>query len=216
MATLADLELSMMQVTAGFVFLYVCLKYAIRRLNGFDVLALLVFGVASFRPYTKEKVGFILDTVFFVVVVALVAVAAGANRRGTMFLSGLLLFSDAMVRHREIVGEVEDVKSCTPIQLGAAAQALLFFTVGYVIVGEDDRGSFRATSRAEEKESEMRAWLALLIGVSAAAAVFTGFHCDAPKRDGANSLVNTVRILTTGVVCLANGEDETEPADECA
>ncbi|MBE35213.1 MAG: hypothetical protein CMI16_06620 [Opitutaceae bacterium] len=212
MAKLADLELAMVRVTAGFVLFFLCVKYFMRRLNGFDVLAFVVLGIASAKPYTGQT-GFILDTVAFVVVVAVVAMTAGANRRGTLFLSGLLLFSDAMVRHRQIVGQIEDMSPCTPTQIGAATQAVLFLTVGYALAGDDDAGSGFGgrSSRPDEKESEMRAWLALLVGASAVGSVLAAYGCEDSNRDGTRSLANTARVLTTAIVCFANGEDETEP-----
>ena len=207
----------MVRVATGFVLFFLCVKYFMRRLNGFDVLAFVVLGIASAKPYTGQA-GFILDTVAFVVVVAVVAMTAGANRRGTFFLSGLLLFSDAMVRHRQIVGEIEDMSPCTPTQIGAATQAVLFLTVGYALAGDDDaRGGFgggRSSSRLDEKESEMRAWLALLVGASAVGSVLAAYGCDDPNRDGTRSLANTARVLSTAIVCFANGEDETESNDE--
>lgn len=206
----------MVRVSAGFVLFFLCVKYLMRRLNGFDVLAFVVLGIASAKPYTGQA-GFILDTVAFVVVVSVVAMTSGANRRGTLFLSGLLLFSDAMVRHRQIVGEIEDMSPCTPTQLGAATQAVLFVMVGWALAGDDDGrgGGFGGHSgRRDEKESEMRAWLALLLGVSAVGATLAAYGCDKPNREGTRSLVNTARVLSTAIVCFANGEDETEPNDD--
>lgn len=216
MAKLSDLELAMIRVAAGFVLFFLCVKFFMRRLNGFDVLAFVVLGIASVRPYTGQA-GFILDTVAFVVVVAVVAMTSGANRRGTLFLSGLLLFSDAMVRHRQIVGEIEDLSPCTPTQIGAATQAVLFFTVGYALAGDDDSGGGfggRSFARRDDKENEMRAWLALLLGVSAGGAALAAYGCDDPNREGTRSLANTIRVLAAAIVCFANGEDETESNDD--
>ena len=178
--------------------------------------AFVVLGLVSAKPYMGQT-GFILDTVAFVVVVAVVAMTAGASRRGRLFLSGLLLFSDAMVRHRQIVGQIEDMSPCTPTQIGAATQAVLFLTVGYALASDDDaRGGFGGggTSRRDEKESEMRAWLALLVGASAVGSVLAAYGCEDSNRDGTGSLANTTRVLSTAIVCFANGEDETESNDD--
>lgn len=204
----------MVRVSAGFVLFFLCVKYLMRRLNGFDVLAFVVLGLASAKPYTGQ-IGFILDTIAFVVVVSVVAMTSGANRRGTLFLSGLLLFSDAMVRHRQIVGEIDDLSPCTPTQIGAATQAVLFLMVGWALAGDDDGGGFGGRSgRRDDKESEMRAWLALLLAVSAGGATLAAYGCDNPNREGTRSLANTIRVLTAAIVCFANGEDETQTNDD--
>lgn len=206
----------MVRVSAGFVLFFLCVKLSMRRVNGFDVLSFVVLGIASAKPFTG-RTGFILDTVSFVVVVAVVAMTSGANRRGTLFLSGLLLLSDAMVRHRQIVGEIEDLSPCTPTQIGAGTQIVLFFMVSYALAGDDDSGGggFGGRStRPDDKETEMRAWLALLLGVSAAGATLAAYGCEDPNREGTRSLANTIRVLTAAIVCFANGEDETEPRDE--
>ena len=80
------------------------------------------------------------------------------------------------------------------------------------LAGDDDaRGGFGGrSSRPDEKESEMRAWLALLVGASAVGSVLAAYGCEDSNRDGTRSLANTARVLTTAIVCFANGEDETE------
>ena len=131
---------------------------------------------------------------------------AGTNRRGALFLAGFLIFSDALVRHVDIVGPIEDVSSCTLTQVGAAGEFGLFLLVFYVVFAEED--DYRRVDSEQERATEMRAWLAVLLFVSALAATFTAYRCDRAEPSKAKSIVYTFRVLTTAVVCFVNGEEE--------
>ena len=113
-----------MRTFLGFVVLLTLMKISLKKLNGFDVLAVVVLASASVKSLINET-GYILEIVVLGIVMATVTFNAGANRRGTLFVSGILVLSDAMVQYEDIVGELDDLDKCMPVKTGAAVQSLL-------------------------------------------------------------------------------------------
>lgn len=191
----------------GFIFVTFSffVKLGLRKLNGFDVLAVLVLAAASTKNLTGEM-GYLIEVTLFSVTVAVVAMAGGANRRGILFISTILLFSDVMVQYQHFVsGELDDLDACTPVKVGAAVQALLFLVTIYALAAGEDNG--RKANEEEERESEMRIWLAGILAVSATRSFFAVRECGSDNNKMTN-LLNAIRVGVLAAACVVNGEDE--------
>lgn len=195
----------MIRVGFGFVLLSFVFKLLLKRLNGFDVLALIVLAAGALTPLTGEA-GVLIEMVLFACGVAVLAASGGAGRRGVLFISAAILLSDVMVGYEHFVDRrADDPDACTPVDVGAAAQALLFCFVCYATV-HSDGGSYRPSSD-EERENEMRAWLAAVIAVSTIRSAFAARECRSGKHEW-GEILTLLRVGVLAGVCVINGEDE--------
>lgn len=176
-----------------------------RKVNGFDVISVLLLAVASTQNLIGQ-IGPMLQAIVFSFAVAVMAKESGANRRGMLFISIMLLFSEVMVQYKHFIsGDLEDIEPCTPIILGASMQAVLLAMILYAFIGEDDG---YGQKKSEDVEEELRAWLAAILMVSTIRSCVAAYECDKGKGR-LSDLFDTVRTLTLVAACVANGEDET-------
>lgn len=195
----------MIRVGFGFVSATFILKLCLKRLNGFDVLALIVLAAGSSRPLTGEA-GVLVEMVLFACGVAVIAASGGAGRRGVLFISAAILLSDVMVGYEHFVDRrADDPDACTPADVGAAAQALVFCFVCYA-TSQSEGGGYRPSSD-DERENEMRAWLAAVIAVSTFRSMFAARECRSGKHDW-SEILTLLRVGVLAGVCVINGEDE--------
>ncbi len=101
---------------------------------------------------------------------------AGAHRRGTLFVSGIHVLSDAMVQYEDIVGELDDLDKCMPVKTGAAVQSLLLGIILYGTVGEDS--NYRSVD-SDQTEIEMKRWILTLVSVSVIRSLAVVQQCSA-------------------------------------
>jgi hypothetical protein len=206
MSTVADLELSIIRVACIFLFISFVFKFSLRRLNGFDALGLIVLLLASFNPMLKKYGSALLEMVFLGIVVGALAIKAGSNRRGTLFISGILVLSDAIVNYKQLIGPLEDLNDCLPIMVGTGIQAFLLALVAYALI------ETRSHKKDEEGEQEVRVWLIIVLGASVFASFFHMYTC---QKESENSVLggffNFVRVIVVAIACVANGEDEMIP-----
>ena len=201
MSTVADLELSTIRVAFVFLFISFVVKFALRRLNGFDALGLNVLLLAPFSPTLKKYGSDIVEIILLGIVVGALAMKAGSNRRGTLFISGILVFSDAIVNYKQLIGPLEDIDDCLPIMVGTAIQAFLLALVTYALV---ETGSHKMD---EEGEQEMRLWLIIVLGVSVFSSFFHMYTCQ-KESSVLGGFFSSVRVIVVAIACVANGEDE--------
>lgn len=195
----------MIRVGFGFVSATFILKLCLKRLNGFDVLALIVLAAGSSRPLTGEA-GVLVEMVLFACGVAVIAASGGAGRRGVLFISAAILLSDVMVGYEHFVDRrADDPDACTPADVGAAAQALVFCFVCYA-TSQSEGGGYRPSSD-DERENEMRAWLAAVIAVSTFRSMFAARECRSGKHEW-SEILTLLRVGVLAGVCVINGEDE--------
>lgn len=204
MTSVADLEVALIRVGFGFVLLSFLLKLSLKKVNGFDVLSVLLLASASVENLLAE-VGQAIQVTLVSFTVAVIAKESGANRRGMLFISTLLLFSEVMIRYRHFLNdEIEDLDPCTPILVGASVQALLLAMLLYAFTGEEEGYGRKYTEEADE----LRTWLAVVLFTTAIRSFVTAYECDRGKGKLAD-LLETLRVLTLVAVCVTNGEDET-------
>ncbi|MFB1019655.1 MAG: hypothetical protein QMC37_05385 [Flavobacteriales bacterium] len=208
MSTFKELQNALLRTFLGFVVLLTLMKISLKKLNGFDVLAVVVLASASVKSLINET-GYILEIVVLGIVMATVTFNAGANRRGTLFVSGILVLSDAMVQYEDIVGELDDLDKCMPVKTGAAVQSLLLGIILYGTLGED------SPSNSDQTEIEMKRWILTLVSVSVIRSLAVVQQCST-ALDTPNLVesFSTLRVICLATVCIANGEDETEASDD--
>lgn len=195
----------MIQMVFGFVLLLLLLKLSMRKVNGFDVLSVLLLAVASVQNMIG-RIAPLLQAIVFCFAVAVLAKQSGANRKGMLFISIVLLFSEVLVQYKHfMLHDLEDIDPCTPIILGASVQAVILAMILYSFVGEDDDYGRKTT---EGVEDELRAWLSAILMVSTVRSCVEAYECDKGKGK-LTDMFNTLRILTIVAACVANGEDET-------
>jgi hypothetical protein len=211
MSTFKELQNALMRTFLGFVVLLTLMKISLKKLNGFDVLAVVVLASASVKSLINET-GYILEIIVLGIVMATVTFNAGANRRGTLFVSGILVLSDAMVQYEDIVGELDDLDKCMPVKTGAAVQSLLLGIILYGTLGEDS--DYRSVD-SDQTEIEMKRWILTLVSVSVIRSLAVVQQCST-ALDTPNLVesFSTLRVICLATVCIANGEDETEASDD--
>lgn len=195
----------MLRVVFGFVLLSFLLKLSLRKANGFDVLSVLLLASASVEKLLGQA-GQVSQATLFAFSVAVLARESGANRRGVLFISTLLLFSEVMIKYRHFLkDDIEDLDPCTPILIGASVQAILLAMLLYAFAGEDEGYGKRYSDEVAE---ELRAWLAVVILVATVRSFVTAYECDKGKGRLAD-LLETLRVFVLVAACVTNGEDET-------
>jgi uncharacterized membrane protein YsdA (DUF1294 family) len=200
----SELELAMIRVAFGVAAFLLLIKIGMKRVNEFDVLGPLVLGVATCRPYLST-LGAFTSVVALVTVVGAFGINARANRRGVLFISTTLLFSELMVDYQRFVdGDLDDVDACSPILVGAILEVLLFLVLGNTLVSDDDDDY---TSGSEDRAPEMRLWLVAILGIGAMRAVMLLHECGTSKTHMSYFLY-ALRVLLMSVACVVNGEDD--------
>jgi len=192
-------------VIFGAVILLFLIKVAVQRFNKFDVLSVLVLIPSVLVPLIGTT-AYLLQTVAISAAVGALAVAGGASRRGTLFISITQLFSCMMVEHRRLltVG-IEDADRCAITTTGAVLQTFLAALVTYIALLDDES---EARSETNAQEIEMRLWLAGILTLSAVCAWYAVHECDDTSEHLVSNLLFFARLAALTVACVANGEDE--------
>ena len=182
------------------------MKAAGRKINGFDVLALFALGASVAAPFAGD-LGFILETVVIGVLISALSYAAGASRRGMLFLSATTVFGEALVESKKIIGDLDDVDPCAPAQLGAATHFLLLCTLSYACLGAED--SYRM-SKEEEEQKELKSWIVAVVAANCVNATVVAYQCPSDKLSPLSVFSRTLRVFLATTACVTQGEDETE------
>jgi hypothetical protein len=207
MTTLSELALAMIVTNFGFLLFFFCIKLAVNRWNNFDLLAVVVLGVASVSPYLRNF-DLPLQSAVAALVVGALAIAGAAPRSGYLFISTAVLFSELMTHYRRYApGGLEDVTPCLPVQIGAAMHAALLAFVAYAVTEADER-SFR-TGGTNSATREPRVWITTILTVFTAHALFTAYLCsNTGIFDRTINMFMLVKVTALAVACVAHGEDE--------
>lgn len=206
MATVKDLRDVIFRAGLFFLVINTSIKFFGKVGNGFDVLAVLVVGVAVVSPFLKNDVSFILEMVIIGVTVGALSYRAGATRKGLLFLSAITIFSEAMVDSRTILGDLDDVDPCTPAEVGAAGHFFLLCAMSYATLGQEEHFKL---SEEEEEQKELQLWIVGIVAMNCGRAAVAAYVC--PKQDGPlEVLVHTIRIILVATACVAQGADETK------
>lgn len=205
MTKVSDLEVTLVRVGFGFVLLLFLVKLSMRKVNGFDVLSVVLLASASVESLLGTT-GQAIQITLFAFTMAVIAKESGANRRGMLFISTLLLFSEVMIKYRKFLkDDIEDLNPCTPILIGASVQALLLAMILYASAGEDEGYGRKST---EEVAEELKVWLAVVLLTTTIHGFVAAYECDKGRGKLAD-LFDTLRVPTLAAVCITNGEDET-------
>jgi hypothetical protein len=204
MAQFEALESLVYLALGMFVFLSVGLKCWMRKMNGFDALAIAVLVTANLNPYLKQF-GYIVSISLTGIVVAALASGAGASRRGILFLSSVIIFSDVLAESSKIVGEIEGLENCAPEKIATVLQGTLLSMMLYASTAEDN---LRDCSSETELQMELKLWLCVIIGCSTARSFFATLTCDHESKVSVE-LTNFLRTILLVAACVANGADET-------
>jgi hypothetical protein len=131
------------------------------------------------------------------------------RRAPAVLLSATLLLTDVMVDYEHFTprraDDMHDEDACTPVDMAAAAQVLLFCFVCYA-ASVGGNGS-HSQNMDDEREVEMRTWLAAIIAVSAFRSMFVARECRAGEHYFAD-LFNMLRVAVVAGGCVMYGEDE--------
>lgn len=199
--------MAMFRVAFGFVLVSFVVKLALKRLNGFDALGLVVLGGAVLKPFLGE-VGYVSELVIISFSVAVIAASGGGSRRGVLFISATLLLTDVMVDYEHFIprraDDMHDEDACTPVDMAAAVQVLLFCFVSYA-ASVGGNGSHNQ-NMDDEREVEMRTWLAAIIAASAVRSMFVARECRGEHYSAV--LFNMFRVAVLAGGCVMYGEDE--------
>ena len=169
-------------------------------------MSVLLLGSASVESLIGE-VGNLTQAILFCFTTAMLSKESGANRRGMLFISIMVLASEVMVKYRKFVKEdLEDMGPCTPILIGASMQAVLLAMMLYAFSAEDD--GYRQKNASDVSE-ELRSWLAVILFVTAVRSILMHRECER-GRGRLSDLFELLRILFLVAVCVAHGEDETD------
>jgi len=202
MTSFQDLEALIFRSALLFCATHSLLKFALKRFNGFDALALAVLACAVVRPFLAQY-GYIVQIALSGLVVAALAMRAGASRNGMLLLSNVVVFTDALAESERIVGDMDDVERCTPVVVAAVLQAALLALLTYAVYHTE----------AEQQEAQLKMWVVVAVGASAARSATMSYDCHAVKRT-LSELASMIRTLVLVGACVANGADETDDGDE--
>jgi hypothetical protein len=207
MTTISALVQAMIVTNFGVLFLFFCVKIFVKRWNGFDLLAVVALGVASASPYLG-KFDLPLQSAVAAMIIGALAIGGGAPRRGYLFISTALLFSELITHYRRFAPEgLEDVDPCLPVQVGAAMHAALLCFVAYAIT-EVDQHSLRAGD-TDAPTREMRIWITILLCVFTASGLFTAYTCgNSIVPQHTTNMFSFFKVTALAFACVAHGEEE--------
>jgi hypothetical protein len=209
MAHFDDLAAMVYRGALLFVVANTFIKIGLQKFNGFDALAIVLLINAVTQPLLTHY-GYILEIALSGIVVATVAFSAGAPRKAMLFLSGVVVFTESLPWSERIVGEMDDIERCTPVNMAATMQCGLLALVGYAVyVSEEDRNN----TDDDEQDMQLKTWLIILVGACAARSAAMSYDCMRDKKS-ISQFVNMLKTVVLVSACVANGEDETAGVTE--
>ena len=204
MAHFDDLEAMVYRSALLFVGFNTLMKIGLRKFNGFDALAVVLLVSAVSQPFLKHF-GYILEISLSGIVVATVAFSAGAPRKAMLFLSSVIVFTESLTWSERIIGEMDDVEHCTPVNMAAAMQCGLLVLVMYAVhTSEEDR--YKVDDG--DQEMQLKTWIVVVILACAARSTAMSYDCVETKKT-ATQLATMLKTVVLVSACVANGEDET-------
>ena len=199
-----DLEATVYRAGLLFVGANAFLKIGLRKFNGFDALAVILLISAVSQPVLLHF-GYILDIGLSGIVVATVAFSAGAPRKAMLFISSVIVFTESLTWSEKVVGEMDDIERCTPVNMAAIMQCCLLLLVGYAVHVSDDDG-FKTSD--DDQDAEMKLWVVIVLGACSARSVAMSYDCVEGKKN-VSQLMTMLKTIVLVSACVANGEDET-------
>ena len=180
----------------------------LRKFNAFDAFAVLVLAHAVALPFLHF--GYIVENVLYGIVVAAMAFRAGAHRKATLFISSVIVLTDALADSQRIIGDMDNADKCDPVFVAVVSQCALFVLVAYAVFSGEDDETFLAEQH--ETEAQFKIWIVIVIGVCALRSSAIYYDCSSVKGTLAQP-AGMFRTVVLASACLANGEDETVEDD---
>lgn len=209
MAHFYDLQAMVFRSALLFVGINTLMKIGLRKFNGFDALAVSLLVSAVMQPFIGHF-GYILEILLSGIVVATIAFSAGAPRKAMLFLSSIIVFTESLTWSERIIGEMDDVDHCTPVNMAAAMQCGLLALVIYAVhASEEDRYK----SNDDDEETQIKTWVVVVILACAARSVAMSYDCVGSTQT-VSQLASMLKTMVLVSACVANGEDETVGAAE--
>jgi hypothetical protein len=209
MAHFNDLEAMVYRSALAFVGTNTLIKIGLRKFNGFDALALLLLLSAVLQPFFTHY-GYIVEIAISGIMVSTTAYCAGAPRRAMLFLSSIIVFTESLTWSESVIGHMEDVDACSPVNVSAALQLGLLAMVVYAVHAvEEDR-----YVADDDDESQFKTWIVVIVGACAVRSVAMSYDCLEAKKS-VSQLAGMLKTVLFVSACVANGQDETvgESAD---
>ena len=150
--------------------------------------------------------GYIVEIVLYGIVVAAMAFRAGAHRKAALFISSVIVLTDALADSRRIIGDMDDADKCAPVFVAVVSQCALFVLVVYAVFSGEDDDVFLAEQ--QETEAQFKIWIVIVIGVCALRSSAICYDCSSVK-DTLAQPAGMLRTVILASACVANGEDET-------
>jgi hypothetical protein len=203
-----DLEATVYRAALLFVGANAFMKVGLRKFNGFDALAVILLISAVAQPFLMYF-GYILEIALSGIVVATVAFSAGAPRKAMLFISSIIVFTESLTWSERMVGEMDDIERCTPVNMAAFMQCGLLLLVGYAVYVSNDDG-FKLDDI--DQDAEMKLWVVIVVAACTARSVAISCDCEQGKQN-ASQLMSMLKTIVLVSACVANGEDETVPEE---
>jgi len=203
MAHFNDLEAMLYRSALLFVGVNTVMKVGLRKFNGFDALAVLLLTSAVSQPFVRHF-GYIVEIALSGIVVALMALCAGSPRKATLFLSSIIVFTDALTWSEQIIGDMEDVDRCTPVNTAAAMQCAILVLLIYAVHATEEE---RYKPDGGDQETQLKTWTIVVVGACAARSAAMSYDCVEAKQS-VSQIANMFKTVLLVSACVANGEDE--------